>query len=520
MTFAVCLAVAVLICLNCDKAIKKYPQFFYIGAVLLSVATYCINEFVEVRTLLPFVRDYLIPVLTNALLATAFWTVVMFMGALKNGSNLIKKLMPISGELSIIAALMTVGHIIIYGITYLKRLFSGRGLTFDFILFIIVAFILVLIMTPLTVISVKKIRKKFKGKTWKNIQKTAYIFYGAIYLHIILVLWSKVQRGDIIKYIDLALYTVIFASYLAMRLRKYYLIRKKPQSVKTATVISVTGFLTCAVSICLVAFPFAKMNENSAAEVIKISSAQQISITQRSENSVISEISEQESVYESTEISVVSETTEVSEISEVSENSVSESSIASSMPESSANEVQSSAESSVQTSQIQQSSVSESSVNSVEPSKAVEQSKVTEPSKIVEPSKVVEPSRAVEPSKIAEPSKITEPSKVDEPSKIIEPSVIPEPSKNMLYNDGTYTGQAYGYDGDIYVTVTIQGDKITNITANSDEFEPEYFEDAEKSVIPSIISSQSTNVDTVSGATFSSQGIIKAVEQALNSAKI
>ena len=70
------------------------------------------------------------------------------------------------------------------------------------------------------------------------------------------------------------------------------------------------------------------------------------------------------------------------------------------------------------------------------------------------------------------------------------------------------------------MTVTIKGDKITNITARSDEFEPEYFEDAQKSVIPSIISVQNTNVDTVSGATFSSQGIIKAVEQALNSAKI
>ena len=131
MTFAVCLAVTMLICLTFDKAIKKYPQFFYIGAVLLSVATYCINEFVEVRTLPTFARDYLVPVLTNALLATSFWTVVMFTGALKNGSKLIKKLMPIRGELSIISALLTVGHIIIYGITYLKRLFSGRNLTFD-----------------------------------------------------------------------------------------------------------------------------------------------------------------------------------------------------------------------------------------------------------------------------------------------------------------------------------------------------------------------------------------------------
>ena len=150
MTFAVCLAVTMLICLTCDKAIKKYPHFFYIGAALLSVATYCINEFVEVRTLPTFARDYLVPVLTNALLATSFWTLVMFTGALKNGSKLIKKLMPIRGELSIIAALLTVGHIIIYGITYLKRLFSGRGLTFDFILFVIVALILVSLVVNLS----------------------------------------------------------------------------------------------------------------------------------------------------------------------------------------------------------------------------------------------------------------------------------------------------------------------------------------------------------------------------------
>ena len=42
---------------------------------------------------------------------------------------------------------------------------SSHPFGFDFILFVIVALILVLIMTPLTVISVKKIRKKFKGKT-------------------------------------------------------------------------------------------------------------------------------------------------------------------------------------------------------------------------------------------------------------------------------------------------------------------------------------------------------------------
>ena len=489
MTFAVCLAATILICLTCDKAIKKYPQFFYIGAALLSAAAFCIDEFVEVRTLAPFVRDGLVPVLTNALFATAFWTVVMFTGALKNGSKLIKKLMPIRGELSITAALLTVGHIVIYGITYLKRLFSGRNLTFDIIFFVIVALVLVLIMTPLTVMSIKKIRKKFKGKTWKNIQRFAYLFYAMIYLHVILVLWSKVQHGDMMKYADLVIYTVIFAVYLAMRVRKYYLLRKKPKTSKNANIFSSVGGAVCALIICLTAFPFAKMNENSAVEVAKTSSVPQISIIlEESQISDVSEISEQESVNENTEVSVVSETTEVSETSEIS---IEESSVP--VTESSINTVQSSAE---------------SSVKPVESSKPVQQS-----------SKPAEISKPVQQS--SEPAEISKP--VQQSSKPVEASkepVQPEPSKNTLYNDGTYTGQAYGYDGDIYVTVTIQGDKITNITARSDEFEPEYFEDAERTVIPSIINSQSTNVDAVSGATFSSQGIMKAVEQALNGAKI
>ena len=515
MTFAVCLAATILICLTCDKAIKKYPQFFYIGAALLSAAAFCIDEFVEVRTLAPFVRDGLVPVLTNALFATAFWTVVMFTGALKNGSKLIKKLMPIRGELSITAALLTVGHIVIYGITYLKRLFSGRNLTFDIIFFVIVALVLVLIMTPLTVMSIKKIRKKFKGKTWKNIQRFAYLFYAMIYLHVILVLWSKVQHGDMMKYADLVIYTVIFAVYLAMRVRKYYLLRKKPKTSKNANIFSSVGGAVCALIICLTAFPFAKMNENSAVEVAKTSSVPQISIIlEESQISDVSEISEQESVNENTEVSVVSETTEVSETSEIS---IEESSVP--VTESSINTVQSSAESSVKP--VESSKPVQQSSKPAEISKPVQQS--SKPAEISKPvqqlSKPAEISKPVQQS--SEPAEISKP--VQQSSKPVEASkepVQPEPSKNTLYNDGTYTGQAYGYDGDIYVTVTIQGDKITNITARSDEFEPEYFEDAERTVIPSIINSQSTNVDAVSGATFSSQGIMKAVEQALNGAKI
>lgn len=62
-----------------------------------------------------------------------------------------------------------------------------------------------------------------------------------------------------------------------------------------------------------------------------------------------------------------------------------------------------------------------------------------------------------------------------------------------------------GFEGQITVQVTVAEDKITNITILSAEDEEEYLSRA-KQVIPAILEGQSPNVDTVSGATYSSTG--------------
>ena len=85
--------------------------------------------------------------------------------------------------------------------------------------------------------------------------------------------------------------------------------------------------------------------------------------------------------------------------------------------------------------------------------------------------------------------------------------------------DGIYTGTAYGYDGDITVKVTIENGKITAIEASSEEEDQWYFEQAEKSVIAGIIASQSCEVDAVSGATYSSKGIMEAAAGAIAKAE-
>lgn len=84
--------------------------------------------------------------------------------------------------------------------------------------------------------------------------------------------------------------------------------------------------------------------------------------------------------------------------------------------------------------------------------------------------------------------------------------------------DGVYKGSATGFSGPVTVAVTIMDKKITSIDILSSTDDEAFFNRA-KSVIDRIISSQSLDVDAVSGATYSSNGIIGAVKNALTGEK-
>ena len=88
-----------------------------------------------------------------------------------------------------------------------------------------------------------------------------------------------------------------------------------------------------------------------------------------------------------------------------------------------------------------------------------------------------------------------------------------------VYKDGTYTGSAQGFGGTITVQVTLASDEITDIQVTSAPGEDSAYLSQGEGVISSIISAQSTDVETVSGATFSSTGIINEVVDALGKAE-
>ena len=85
--------------------------------------------------------------------------------------------------------------------------------------------------------------------------------------------------------------------------------------------------------------------------------------------------------------------------------------------------------------------------------------------------------------------------------------------------DGTYTGEAQGYGGPVKMEVTIEHGQITDCTVLSAEKEDTAYFDAAQGVSVEALDEQTAEGDTVSGATFSSRGILGAVEDALEQAK-
>ena len=97
-----------------------------------------------------------------------------------------------------------------------------------------------------------------------------------------------------------------------------------------------------------------------------------------------------------------------------------------------------------------------------------------------------------------------------------ETVVVPEVEAN--FKDGTYTAVGTGIGGDVEVIAEVKDGEIVSITLGEHGETEGIFEGAVDGVIPQIIKGQTTEVDTVSGATITSNAIIEAVDDIMNQA--
>lgn len=462
MLFLIALVVSVVFVWFLAKPMKKYPVPFYIGGSVITTALIIMN-LNHVRDIPPFLSQWVIPIFTKGILAAALWIIVAWTGALPNGSKPIKHIMPVRGELSIFAAIITLSHAVTYGISYLQRLSSGST-TSDFMLSFIICLVLMIIMIPLTIMSFKTIRKKMNGKTWKNIQRFAYLFYALIYIHILVIYMQKPSSAENI--FNLVVYSAVFFGYAVSRIRKYLIVKKKTEKIIAVNMLYVVALALTAISPAVLRKTTPTKAPQTKTAVVISADVPAVTAEKQYENVIISVTTAKPAKAESD-----SETTTQTESSE---------------------EV-------AATTTVTASADDETEVENAIAEENNEDDTITEDEEV--------------------PEQVQQDNYAEENPVRNEPATESVTEPVSVYQNGTFSASAYGYDGDVSVTITIENDYITEIRATTSESDEWYFDSAYATVCSQILNTQSTNVDAVSGATYSSNAIMSAVQKALDSAR-
>lgn len=227
-------------------SLKKNPNVFYIGAAVISIAVFALG-FVDFPI---WVKQNILGIFAKGSIGTAMFVFVMYAGALPKGSKFIAPLMRIRGELSITAAILVLCHNATYGMTYFKMLFTApAALSTTQLTAAVVSIILIVLMLVLTVTSFPSVRKKMQPKMWKQLQRSAYVFYGLMYVHIMLINVPLARNGVASYVINVVVYSVVFVVYAAMRINKY-LVKTGRNNLNVTVNIAAAVIIVCMSGLC------------------------------------------------------------------------------------------------------------------------------------------------------------------------------------------------------------------------------------------------------------------------------
>ena len=276
MLLIIALVIASLFVYFLKDKLKQYPNIFYIGAAVVTIVIFSLRTVAMPQ----FVRQNIVGIFAKGTIGTAFFIIVMITGALPRGSKLIGPLMRIRGELSIMAAILVLSHNLTYGMTYFKMLFSApAALPAAQRCAVVISLMLIVLMIGLTVISFPAVRKKMNLKKWKQIQRSAYVFYGLLYVHIMLINIPYARMGLHMYAVNVLVYSIVFAGYAAMRIRKWVLTKNPDVDSIFIKKVSV-AVSVCAVLVCTVAFSMCFMRNGNKVSAQETAADKTLSQTQ------------------------------------------------------------------------------------------------------------------------------------------------------------------------------------------------------------------------------------------------
>ena len=201
--------------------LKKHAGLCYCVALLIScgVVAFVYSDAAQNLTGIP---KTMANVFLQDGLAGALFIFVMYAGAVPDKSAFRKAVMPIRGQLSILASILTLGHNIAYGKTYFVYLFTqASSLRLNVLLAALCSIVMILIMLPLFITSFLCIRKKMQPKKWKRLQRLAYIFYALMFVHVLLLNTTSAREGKWTAILNITLYSLLFLVYASLRLCRW-----------------------------------------------------------------------------------------------------------------------------------------------------------------------------------------------------------------------------------------------------------------------------------------------------------
>ena len=463
-------------------SLKKYANIFYIGVAVISIAVFLL-EFLSMPL---FVKNNILGIFAKGSLGTAMFVVVMYTGALPKGNKLIAPLMKIRGELSITAAILVLCHNFTYGMTYFRMLFTKTSLlSATQLAAAVISLMLIAIMLVLTVTSFPSVRKKMQAKKWKQLQRTAYVFYGLMYVHIMLINIPYARLGLGMYIANVVIYSIVFLGYAAMRIAKAVSVKAaragKTYGKKPETVLYGLALVICAV---MTVSCFAGRQTVSASE----------------DNEEWNDFFNEETV--AAMVKEIESSTAKTDADGTTQESLEESASSDGQSDSQAggagNEVSVNSNNSGSDNASGNSSgnSSDSGNQSAQPDNGSDSG-----------------------NQSAQPDNSS-----DNSGELSGGSGSDAPANTTFKADGTYKGSAVceTYNYNVTVTIVISGDTITSVTAESEAGaqDVQYFNMANAKVPAQLLANQSTSgVDAVSGATKSSNAIKKAFYYAYKSAK-
>lgn len=201
------------------KQIKKHSTMLYIIATLIAIFFIIFMKSNLNEHIPKYISKFVIGVFSKGTISLALFTIVMYTGVLDNSFKFRQNLMAVRGELSIIACILTLGHNVLYGMYFFPTFFTNmQSLSISKIIATLLSLIMICLMIPLMITSFKSVRKKMSYKAWKKIQRSAYIFYGIMYIHIMLLYIPKFNS----KLFEIILYSIIFLAYYFLRIIKFF----------------------------------------------------------------------------------------------------------------------------------------------------------------------------------------------------------------------------------------------------------------------------------------------------------